>query len=200
MLANKPPAPVTVRGLQVGQYGFGEEVVSSRSHIDGALDDLRLIEPTREQARSVVRTFVDALEAEAAADLLDEMRRLLTADQLADFKVALDRQGRARELKVVTTGNSTFRTMVLGSSDLGDFESTIEAVAKCMTRNDPRFGVAPRSAQPRGRRGGGSRAITRRVWKTRLYRYQKPAVSRRCAESRNPGSSSPLRCLRSRAG
>ena len=33
-----------------------------------------------------------------------------------------------------------------------DFESTIEAVAKRMTRNDPRFGVVPRSAKSRGRK------------------------------------------------
>jgi hypothetical protein len=33
-----------------------------------------------------------------------------------------------------------------------DFESTMEAVAKRMVRNDPRFGVAPKSPKP-GRRG-----------------------------------------------
>ena len=35
-----------------------------------------------------------------------------------------------------------------------DFESTMEAVAMRMARNDPRFGVVPRSATPRGRRKG----------------------------------------------
>jgi len=33
-----------------------------------------------------------------------------------------------------------------------DFESTIEAVANRMTRNDPRFGIVPRSATSRGRK------------------------------------------------
>lgn len=33
-----------------------------------------------------------------------------------------------------------------------DFEVTMEAVAKRMARNDPRFGIMPRSATPRGRR------------------------------------------------
>ncbi|HET9361874.1 MAG TPA: hypothetical protein VFO58_19110 [Vicinamibacterales bacterium] len=30
------------------------------------------------------------------------------------------------------------------------FESTMEAVARCMARNDPRFGIVPASARPRG--------------------------------------------------
>ncbi len=34
-----------------------------------------------------------------------------------------------------------------------DFESTMEAVAKCMARNDRRFGVVPRNARPRARKG-----------------------------------------------
>lgn len=33
-----------------------------------------------------------------------------------------------------------------------DFESTMEAVAKRMARNDRRFGVVPRSAKPGGRK------------------------------------------------
>jgi hypothetical protein len=33
-----------------------------------------------------------------------------------------------------------------------DFESTIEAVARCMARNDPRFGIVPRQRRPRARR------------------------------------------------
>ena len=33
-----------------------------------------------------------------------------------------------------------------------DFESTIEAVAKRMSRNDQRFGILPRSGKPRGRK------------------------------------------------
>ena len=33
-----------------------------------------------------------------------------------------------------------------------DFESTLAAVAKCMARNDRRFGIAPRSTPRRGRK------------------------------------------------
>ena len=33
-----------------------------------------------------------------------------------------------------------------------EFESTMEAVATRMARNDRRFGVVPRSSEPRGRR------------------------------------------------
>ncbi|MBI4266030.1 MAG: hypothetical protein HY657_16770 [Acidobacteria bacterium] len=35
-----------------------------------------------------------------------------------------------------------------------DFEVTMEAVAKRMARNDPRFGIMPRSGTSRGRRKG----------------------------------------------
>lgn len=32
------------------------------------------------------------------------------------------------------------------------FESTMEAVARCMARNDPRFGIVPANARPRRRK------------------------------------------------
>jgi len=38
-----------------------------------------------------------------------------------------------------------------------NFESTMEAVAKCVASNDPRFGVSPKSPQPRTRKRLGAR-------------------------------------------
>lgn len=81
------------RGGGGGGYTFGDQVgLSSRSHIDGALDDLMLSSPVKEKAQAIVKTFVDDLEATAAADLLKEMESLLSADQLTAFKTALERQ------------------------------------------------------------------------------------------------------------
>jgi hypothetical protein len=93
-LATTPSAPATGRGFPTpGGYTFGDQVgLSSRAHIEGALEDLRLPASTRDRALAVVRTFVDTLESNASANLLKEMESLLTAEQLASFKDAIDFQ------------------------------------------------------------------------------------------------------------
>jgi hypothetical protein len=97
-LASRPPAPVTVTGFPFGgNYGFADEFdvsfSSSRSHIEGAIEDLRLDGPVEQRALAVATAFADALEDSAAATLLDELDDLLTADQVADFSEALENQG-----------------------------------------------------------------------------------------------------------
>lgn len=86
-------ATVTGRGFQgSGGYTFGDQVgLSTRSHVEGALDDLRLSASTRDEALAVIRPFMDTLEADASATLLMEMQSLLTDPQLASFRTALDR-------------------------------------------------------------------------------------------------------------
>jgi hypothetical protein len=85
---------VTGRGFQgSGGYTFGDQVgFSTRSHVEGALDDLRLSASTRGEALAVIRPFMDTLEADASATLLMEMQGLLTDPQVASFRTALDRQ------------------------------------------------------------------------------------------------------------
>lgn len=82
------PPPVGVRGLpfSIGRYGFADEAgLSPRfSHVQGALDDLRLASSIRAQARRVATDFIGALEASAPLDLWQELEALLTAEQLAD--------------------------------------------------------------------------------------------------------------------
>lgn len=81
-------APATVRGFGVGQYAVGGEIaLSSRAHIEGALDDLKLAESTRLQARAVAEEFL--MTFNPREDLLKEMEVLLTPEQLADFTRAL---------------------------------------------------------------------------------------------------------------
>src|SRR5262249_19287566 len=82
-LALAPTAPVTARGFQSGGYGFADEggvsSSSTRSHIDGALDDLGLVGTTRQDAGAIATAFMDALEADASANLMRDLGRVLNA-------------------------------------------------------------------------------------------------------------------------
>lgn len=119
-LANTSAARAAVRGFaSSGGYTFGDQIgVSSRLHIEGALDDLRLASPTREKALAIVKTFVDTLDADATVNLLTEMESLLTAAQLAGFKTALDRQGTSRFVTLSQLKESGARVFFVGT-DLG---------------------------------------------------------------------------------
>ena len=91
-LARRPSSSATVRGFRGGTYGFGDEVgVSSRSHIEGALEDLRLSNVYREQALAIVTAFMDALEADAEAKLIAELSGVLSPAQLAELKMTINR-------------------------------------------------------------------------------------------------------------
>jgi len=94
-----PPAPVaaaTVPGLRGGGgggYTFGDQVsLSTRPHVEGALDDLRLTPIQHQQALAIVRPFMDALEADAEAVLLKELEPLMAPEHLGGFKVMLERR------------------------------------------------------------------------------------------------------------
>ena len=146
-LAITPPAADQVRGLQIGHYSFGGEVgFSSRSHIEGALDDLRLADSTRDQALALVTGFLDTLESPASATLLKEMESLLTPEQLADFKVALTSRDLGRDLRVFSSAGSTPRLI---------------AVASDLAAHIGRYGLPPVQNQQAhaalGRFTGGSR-------------------------------------------
>jgi hypothetical protein len=76
-----------------GGYAFGDQVsLSTRSHVEGALDDLKVPAATRDQALGIIRPFMDRLEADASAALLKEVEGLLTSQQLQTFKLTIDRQ------------------------------------------------------------------------------------------------------------
>jgi hypothetical protein len=46
------------------------------------------------------------------------------------------------------TPHTVLRKWLFVDSTHSDFGSTMEAVARCMARNDPRFGILPRPARP----------------------------------------------------
>jgi hypothetical protein len=117
-LATAPAAAATIRGAQgPSGYSFGDQVgLSSRSHIEGSLDDLRLTSARKEQALAVVNPFLDALEKSASADLMKEMEALLPPQLLSQFKAALDTK---RVASIMLNGsNGEFKKIVVGGIDL----------------------------------------------------------------------------------
>ena len=85
-----------------GGYMFGDAVsLSTRSHVEGALDDLKLADATRSQALEIIRPFMDRLEADASAVLFKELDGLLTPQQMDTFKLSIERQLSQRVVREV---------------------------------------------------------------------------------------------------
>jgi hypothetical protein len=105
-------AAATVPGFAGGRggggYTFGDQVsLSTRSHVEGALEDLKLPAASRDQALGVIRPFMDRLEADASAVLLKEVEGLLTPQQLDTFRTSIDRQLSGREVQIPFPFNKT---------------------------------------------------------------------------------------------
>jgi hypothetical protein len=115
-LALAPTAPATARGFQPGGYGFADEVgtSSTRTHIDGALDDLGLPGITREDAGAIATAFMDALEADASANLTKELATVLTPEQLNLFRVTLDQPDQNRRFFIKRQDGLATRIVVQG--------------------------------------------------------------------------------------
>ena len=94
MRAGAAAATATGRGFQgSGGYTFGDQIsLSTRPHVEGALDDLRLPALTREQALAIVTPFMEKLEADAIAKLVSELHFVLTVGQLTNFRTMVERQ------------------------------------------------------------------------------------------------------------
>jgi hypothetical protein len=74
-----------------GRYAFGDVFsFSSRSHVEGAIEDLKLPAPAKEQALAMARAFVETHEAASRARLLIALEDVLSETQLLNFQVAVD--------------------------------------------------------------------------------------------------------------
>lgn len=153
-LALAPTAPATARGFQPGGYGFADEFgsTSTRTHIDGALDDLGLTGITRQDAGAIATAFMDALEADASANLTKELATVLTPDQLNQFRIALDQPDQNRVFLTRQQGLDT-RILIRGSLEVkieqfglkeGEKKEALAAVDRYRARL--RLGDADRSA------------------------------------------------------
>src|SRR4030095_12085952 len=84
-----------------GSYMVASDTeVSSRLHLEGALDDLRLEAVRKEPALAIVTTFSQTLDADARAELLDIMKTILNPEQLTTLTTALEEE---RRLSVEST-------------------------------------------------------------------------------------------------
>jgi hypothetical protein len=94
----RTPAPAGVRtgGFPAMYQLPAESWFPSRSHIEGAITDLKLESDAHGRALAVLDTHQQHLKtaAQAAAEhLLRDLESVLTAGQLADFRTALERPG-----------------------------------------------------------------------------------------------------------
>jgi len=116
-LAAAPVTPTRQVALGSGSYGFGDDSgLSSRTHIEGALQDLRLTSDKTERALPMIRTHLDTVEVAAKADLLRQMEPLLSPQQLEAFTSVLNAQ--SRRLMFKTNGNDVPVVRTVGSADL----------------------------------------------------------------------------------
>ena len=122
--ARAAAATATGRGFQgSGGYTFGDQIsLSTRSHVEGALDDLRLPALTREQALAIVTPFMAKLEADAAEALVSELHFVLTVEQLTNFRAMLERQlsnpSAVPNSVVRSPDGKTFQVFMRGGPDL----------------------------------------------------------------------------------
>lgn len=107
------------RGFGMGGYSFGDDVgVSSRMHIEGALDDLRLTTDRRDRALPIVTAYAETIEQTAKTDLVKQMEPLMAPEQLTALTTALNSQMN-RQMVVRTNAGEVQRfTVKVGGADL----------------------------------------------------------------------------------
>ena len=112
-LAVAPPATVAHQGRIGGpfgsSYGFAddEDSFSSRKHIEGAIEDLKLAADANEQAQSIALAFVDALEADSAADLIKDLEGVISPQQLNLVQQMLEEPSPRRVITLRSKDGST---------------------------------------------------------------------------------------------
>ena len=121
--------PVTQTGRIFGGsggYSFGDEAgLSSRLHIEGALEDLRLTSDRKDRALPIVRSYVEHIENTARANLLSQMETLLSPEQLVVVTRALDAQQHQISLRTNTGDGQRVVRLAMG---LGNLTRRLEAM------------------------------------------------------------------------
>ena len=119
-----------------GGYSFGDDVgLSSRRHIEGALEDLRLTADKTDRAIPIVRSYVAHIENTARASLLSQMEPLLTLEQFATFSRLLDGQMHQMTLQPnAPNGVRVVRTIAIAG--MGNLTRQLEAMTLPEPRNE----------------------------------------------------------------
>lgn len=98
-IASAPPEPAVVDQGRSGGGGFpfsrsyglaDDSSFSSRNHIDGAIEDLKLAADTKDRALAIAKAYVDGIEAAAEADLMKELGGVLTREQIVSLQESLE--------------------------------------------------------------------------------------------------------------
>ena len=110
---------------QAGGYSFGDDAgLSSRTHIEGALEDLRLAADRKERALPIVLAYADTVEQAAKAELISQMEQLLSPPQLAAITAMLN----ADQRRQVTLKNNTGDQRVFVMNIRGDLATRVNAM------------------------------------------------------------------------
>ena len=117
-----PQVPVLFRSAQPGGYGFGDTSgsLSTRTHIENTIEDLRLAPHANEEAKRVAAAFADELEAAALANMRKSFAAVLTAEQLANLETDIKRDGAASHTFRIVATNGTAQTFVLSTTTNGN--------------------------------------------------------------------------------
>jgi len=144
-------APPKQGRVLVGQggYSFGDDAgLSSRTHVEGTLEDLRLASEKKERALPILRAYVDMVEHAAKEDLISQMEPLLSPQQFTVFTTALN----ADQRRQVTFGTNTGNIQMFITSPGGDVGRRIEAM-KLATPNSEQASKAIEQFKTRIRLG-----------------------------------------------
>jgi hypothetical protein len=130
-LAVAPPvvAPSQNRRFVAGQgggYSFGDvDSLSSKNHIEGALEDLRLAADTKDRALPIVRSYAETVEAAARAELSSRLEPLLSPEQFGVISSILNAEPRRQ----ITIKNPTGeQRTVFFSNARGDLIQRVDAM------------------------------------------------------------------------
>jgi hypothetical protein len=133
-LANAPVQPVRVFGSS-GGYSFGDDVgLSSRRHIEGALEDLRLTSDKTGRALPIVRSYIEHVENTARAHLLSKMETLLTLEQFVTFSRLLD--GQQHQITLRTNAAEGARVFRMAMAGIGNLTRQLEMMALPAPHNE----------------------------------------------------------------
>jgi hypothetical protein len=126
-LAHAPVTPTARVFGSSGSYAFGDDVgLSSRRHIEGALEDLRLTSDKTDRALPIVRSYIEHVENTARASLLSRMETLLPLEQFITFSRLLAGQQHQVTFRTnAADGQRVFRTI----AGIGNLTRRLEAMA-----------------------------------------------------------------------